>query len=136
MPELRRTPAGKLKRDELAMMLRPRLRVEFSPPCDPNEELVAGIFAKVLGIDGIGAFDNFFELGGDSLRAAQFVIRVNSALGSSLDVTNLFKRPTVAEFAAELTGIISAARKSGLPPIEPRPRSIFRPDAVSVKPVT
>jgi acyl carrier protein len=136
VPDLRRTPAGKLQRGELAKLLAPHLRAGFSPPRDPSEELVAGFFAEVLGIDGIGAFDNFFELGGDSLRGTQFVIRVNSALGSNLEVANLFKRPTVAEFAAELTAVNGAGRQSSLPPIEPLPRSIFRADAAGAKPVT
>ena len=130
VPELPRTSAGKLKRAELAETLRNRLRAEFSPPRDLHEALVAGFFAEVLGLDIVGAFDNFFELGGDSLRGAQVVIRVNSALGSDLDVASLFKRPTVAEFAAELTDITGNGRKSGPSQIEPMQRSAYRPDAV------
>jgi aryl carrier-like protein len=127
--ELPRTAAGKLKRAELAEALRHRLRPEVLPPRDRREELVAGFFAEVLGIDEVGAFDNFFELGGDSLRGAQFVARVNSVLGSNLVVANLFKRPTVAEFAAELAGAAGNLRQSGPPPIGPTQRSVFRSDA-------
>jgi acyl-CoA synthetase (AMP-forming)/AMP-acid ligase II len=135
VPALRRTPAGKLQRGDLAKLLAPRLRAEFLAPRDPNEEMVAGFFAEVLGIEGIGAFDNFFELGGDSLRGTQFVTRVNSVLRSNLEVANLFKRPTVAEFAAELAGAAGNLPQSGLPPVRPMRRSIYRPDAAGAKPV-
>ena len=131
--ELPRTSVGKLKRTELAAMLKHRLRVAFSPPRDSNEELIAGFFAEVLGIDGVGAFDNFFELGGDSLRGAQVVVRANSALGSNLQVADLFKRPTVAEFSAELTTNAATSGKSALPLIEPQRRSLYRHDAAEAK---
>ena len=117
--EFPRTALGKVKRTELAMTLEPRLRRGFLQPRDQHEELVAAFFAEVLGIKEIGAFDNFFELGGDSLRGAQVVGRVNSALGANLPITTLFRRPTVAEFAGEIKAIMSTARQSGLPPIVP-----------------
>src|SRR5208283_5324900 len=118
--EFPRTALGKVKRAELAMTLRPRLRAGFLQARDQHEELVAAFFAEVLGIKEIGAFDNFFDLGGDSLRGAQVVGRVNSALGANLPVTTLFRRPTVAEFAGEIKAMRSTAGQSGLPPIVPR----------------
>jgi len=128
LPDLGRTPAGKLNRAELAITLRQHLRAEFSAPRGAQEALVAGVFSEVLGVDGVGAFDNFFELGGDSLRGAQVVVRVNSALGSNLGVVDLFKRPTVAEFATELTAA-ATGRQSGPPPLRPRQRTACSPDA-------
>lgn len=100
--ELPRTSRGKLKRGELAKVLESQLRVAFCPPRDGNEEQVALYFAEVLGRDRVGAFDDFFELGGDSLRGQQLVTRVNLDLGTDLRAVTLFRRPTVAEFAAEL----------------------------------
>ena len=131
--ELPRTVLGKVNRGELATLLAPRLRAKFSPPRDRNEELVAGFFAEVLGRDDVGAFDHFFELGGDSLRGAQLVMRVNAALGIDLDVTCLFRRPTVAEFAVELASNGRASPQSGPPPITPQERQRFRPDATDAK---
>jgi oxalate---CoA ligase len=129
VPELRRTPSGKLPRAELATLLRPRLRAEFSAPRGHHEELVAGLFARVLGAAVVGAHDNFFEIGGDSLRGAQVVIGVNATLDLNLDVATLFRRPTVAQFAAELTDRAGTQRQSGRPPIEPLQRSAPRSDA-------
>ena len=41
----------------------------FVAPRNEAEELVAGMFASVLGYAEIGATDHFFELGGHSLQA-------------------------------------------------------------------
>ncbi len=131
--ELPRTVLGKVKRGELATLFAPCLRAQFLPPRNRNEELVAGYFAEVLGRDDVGAFDHFFELGGDSLRGEQLVMRVNSALGTDLGVASLFRRPTVAEFAAELA---SNERASARPPlITPRERQRFRPETSDPKSV-
>ena len=111
------------------------LRAEFTPPRDANEELVAGLFSEVLGIDSVGAFDNFFLVGGDSLRGARLVQRVNSALGSNLDVARLFRRPTVAEFASELAAVGRAGPRTVGPPLEPQQRGVYRPDTAGAKPV-
>jgi len=115
--ELPRTVLGKVKRSELGVILAPRLQAKFSPPRDRNEELVAGFFGEVLRRDDVGAFDHFFELGGDSLSGTQLVTLVNSTLKVNLDVASLFRRPTVAEFAAELPSAGSANLLSGPPPI-------------------
>jgi acyl-CoA synthetase (AMP-forming)/AMP-acid ligase II len=110
---------GKLRRGELADVLAQAMRIDFTPPHGPLEELVAASFREVLGIERIGAHDNFFALGGDSLRGTQVVVRMNAALGLDLDAIELFRRPTVAEFAMRLA-IAADAPQSGLPPLMPR----------------
>ncbi len=125
--QLPKTPLGKIRRRELAAIhAQPQLR-PFSPPAGPNETLVARAFSEVLGIDPIGADDNFFLLGGDSLNGAQVVQRLNAAAGSDLPVSSLFRRPTVAEFAVELTAGVRPGRAPGPPPIARRSRGGGRP---------
>ena len=97
-----------------------------------SEEEIAGLFTEVLGVGPVGAFDNFFELGGDSLRGAQLVSRCNAVMCSNLEVASLFRRPTVAEFAAELAGTPNGL-DAALPPIAPIPRKIYRPDVADTK---
>jgi len=130
--ELPRSVAGKLQRAAIAHLMRTRLRPPFTPPRDRREEEIAGLFTEVLGVGPVGAFDNFFELGGDSLRGAQLVSRFNAVMCSNLEVASLFRRPTVAEFAAELAGTPNGL-DAALPPIAPIPRKIYRPDVADTK---
>jgi acyl-CoA synthetase (AMP-forming)/AMP-acid ligase II len=108
VPQLPKTVHGKTRRRDLAGALAGYLRPAFVAASDAHERMVAGLFAEVLGIDPVGAHDNFFDLGGDSLRGAQLVARVNATLGVEIDPALLFRRPTVAEFARELSRSSSA----------------------------
>ncbi|MFN2514061.1 MAG: hypothetical protein ABR568_21940, partial [Pyrinomonadaceae bacterium] len=60
------TPNGKVDRKALPAPdhVRPGLEGAFAAPRTPTEELLAGIWAEVLGVERIGIHDNFFELGG------------------------------------------------------------------------
>ena len=67
-------PSGKLDRKPLP---EPVFEVaEFRAPMTPIEEIVAGIFAEVLGVERVGLDDDFFALGGNSLLATQVIARV------------------------------------------------------------
>jgi len=69
------------------------------PPRTPAEQLVAAVWAEVLGVAEVGADDNFFHLGGDSLTAVRVVGRVFDVFGEVSPYT-IFDAPTVAAFAA------------------------------------
>jgi acyl carrier protein/alpha-ketoglutarate-dependent taurine dioxygenase len=73
------------------------------------EEIVGGIYAEVLRLEGVGREDNFFELGGHSLLATQVMSRVREALGVEVGLRMIFKEPTVAG----LTAAVEGARQSG-----------------------
>jgi amino acid adenylation domain-containing protein/non-ribosomal peptide synthase protein (TIGR01720 family) len=76
----------------------------YRAPSNPTEEILAGIFAQVLGTDRVGVDDSFFDLGGDSLSAMRLVAAINNSLGSGLAVRALFETPTVAHLAPRVTG--------------------------------
>jgi thioesterase domain-containing protein/aryl carrier-like protein len=93
------TANGKIDRAALPApdLARPDL-AEFAAPSGTAEELLAGIWQQVLGVDRVGAEDNFFELGGSSLQVTQ-IVGLLRARGYDLNVGDLFDRPTVAAAA-------------------------------------
>ncbi|MGY0234388.1 amino acid adenylation domain-containing protein [Longispora urticae] len=76
-------------------------------PATAAEDLVAGIWAEVLGLAHIGADDDFFALGGHSLLAVRVVARLRAA-ELDVPVRTLFAHPTVAGLAAEVEALIVA----------------------------
>ncbi|WP_336081221.1 amino acid adenylation domain-containing protein [Nocardia sp. SSK8] len=96
------TPLGKVDRKALPA---PDFRAETvtgRPPSTPREELLAVLFAEVLGVDAVGADDSFFALGGDSIVSIQLVSRAKSA-GLTFTARDVFERKTVAALAAVAT---------------------------------
>ncbi|MEN0136224.1 MAG: amino acid adenylation domain-containing protein, partial [Rhodococcus sp. (in: high G+C Gram-positive bacteria)] len=69
------------------------------PPHTDTEELLAGLFGDVLGVDSVGADDSFFSLGGDSILSIQLVARARAA-GVILSPRDVFDHRTVAGLAA------------------------------------
>lgn len=86
---------------------RERIKRTYMAPRNPPEELLAGIWAGVLGLDKVGVYDNFFELGGDSILSIRIIARANRA-GLHLTPKQLFQFQTVAELA-ELAGAIKSS---------------------------
>ncbi|MDO8844058.1 non-ribosomal peptide synthetase [Methylicorpusculum sp.] len=100
LPALPLSPNGKLDRKVLPD---PDVTAQFIhqyvPPRNATEEILAGIWAEVLGVERVGIYDNFFELGGHSLLAVTLIERLRRR-GLLVEVRTLFGTPTVAEMAA------------------------------------
>ena len=75
---------------------------EYVAPRDEREQLVADVWAEVLGVARVGVHDDFFDLGGDSLRGIRVVARLRDALGADVPARLVFTAPTPARLAAEL----------------------------------
>ncbi|MGA5541914.1 amino acid adenylation domain-containing protein [Mycobacterium sp. NPDC051198] len=82
----------------------------YRAPSSPTEEILAGIYAQVLGLERVGVDDSFFDLGGDSLLAMRVIAAINTSLDSGLAVRTLFDAPTVAQLAPRI-GENSNSRK-------------------------
>lgn len=102
------TPNGKIDRRALPI---PELQAHanYTAPRHPVEEILAGIWADILGVGQIGIDDNFFELGGHSLLATRVVAQIRHAFGVELPLRTLFAAPTIAELALEIATTTSSA---------------------------
>ena len=94
----------------------------YRAPVSAVEELLAGIYAQVLGVERVGVDDSFFELGGDSLSAMRLIAAVNTGLDAGLSVRTLFEAPTIAQLASRIGGaggrlepLVAAERPAVIP---------------------
>ena len=76
----------------------------YRAPATPTEEIVAGIYAQVLGVERVGVDESFFDLGGDSLSAMRVIAAINTGFDAGLAVRTLFEAPTVAQLAPRIGG--------------------------------
>ena len=110
---------GKIDRRALPApdRIRPGLDKAFVAPRTPTEELVAEIWAQLLGIEDVGIHDNFFDLGGHSLLATQLVSRVREAFQTEIPLRRLFEVPTVAGLAESIVAVRQVGQNQLAPPI-------------------
>ncbi|MEW5926514.1 MAG: amino acid adenylation domain-containing protein [Gemmatimonadota bacterium] len=115
------TPNGKLDRRALPAPDADAGEVRAAPST-PTEELLAGIYARVLGAGGVDADTDFFEAGGHSLLATRVVSRVRAACGVELPLGALFEAPSVRALAARVDALLRAGGGVQAPPLFPAPR--------------
>jgi amino acid adenylation domain-containing protein/non-ribosomal peptide synthase protein (TIGR01720 family) len=109
------TENGKLDRRALPApdAARPDLEEVYAAPNNAREEVLAEIWARVLGLERVGIHDNFFELGGDSILSIQIIARANQA-GFRLTPKQVFQCQTVAELAAAAETVPASSAEQGL----------------------
>ncbi|MEG4242346.1 amino acid adenylation domain-containing protein [Microcoleus sp. MON2_D6] len=117
------TPNGKIDRRSLRApdTNTAELESNFTEPRTPDEQLIAEIWAEVLGLERVGIHDNFFELGGHSLLATQAISRLREAFQIEVPLRSLFESPTVATVTESLLQY-RADQKLKAPPIKPASR--------------
>ena len=114
------TPSGKVDRRALPAPDPAAASAGKVPPRTPAEEVVAGIWERILGVRP-GVHDNFFDLGGHSLRATQVITRIRNAFGADVPLRAIFEAPTVAGLAERAAAARAGGRLAGAP-LVPQPR--------------
>ncbi|MBB5869386.1 amino acid adenylation domain-containing protein [Allocatelliglobosispora scoriae] len=101
------TPNGKLDRRALPA---PAVAADrpFQAPAGASQELVAAVWAEVLGVDRIGAHDDFFGLGGHSLLATRVIARLSANVELAVPIHTIFDHPTVAGLADAVEQLLLA----------------------------
>jgi amino acid adenylation domain-containing protein len=124
------TPNGKLDRRALPRPDASRSDLSlFVAPTTEAEEILAGVWSKVLGLVEVGARDNFFALGGDSILTIQ-VIALARARGLEVSLQQLFLHQTLGELAQEARRT-DEAREA---PARAEPFSLVRAEDLAVLP--
>ncbi|BBX15727.1 hypothetical protein MDUV_05870 [Mycolicibacterium duvalii] len=107
-------PAAIIKLDQLPLTVNGKLDIHALPtadnrldqhyraPGDAIEEILAGIYAQVLGRDRVSVDDSFFDLGGDSILSMQVVAQARAA-GLTCRPRDIFVEQTVARLARTVT---------------------------------
>jgi amino acid adenylation domain-containing protein len=120
------TPNGKVDRKALPAPERTGT-AGYAAPSGPVAELLAGIWAEVLGLERVGVHASFFELGGHSLLATRLLARVRQVLGVDVPLRALFAEPTADGLAAHIALLQAEGGGAGLPPLTPAPPAAVYP---------
>jgi amino acid adenylation domain-containing protein/non-ribosomal peptide synthase protein (TIGR01720 family) len=119
LPAMPVTSHGKVDRKALpAPQAAREAQVGTELPRNAREELLAGIWRELLGIERVervGVHDNFFQLGGDSILSIQVVARARRA-GLLITTRQFFDNQTIAGLAAVAESAEPSAADEG--PIE------------------
>ena len=98
-------------------------RALSAPPRTATEELLATIWADLMGVESVGIHQNFFDLGGHSLLVTQLVSRVRQTFQVELPLRSLFEAPTIAGTATRIEQLLRAGPSASVPPLERVPRT-------------
>jgi amino acid adenylation domain-containing protein len=102
LDEMPVTPNGKIDRKKLHESDdSARLKVEYVPPRNETERILAEIWQKELGLEEeVGIHHNYFNIGGDSIKSIGLVNEMNEKLTLNLKVTDLYANNTIEKLAA------------------------------------
>ena len=121
-------PNGKV--DRSALMRRELEAVKGAgggPPEGATEDLLAGLWQELLGVEEVSRLDRFFTLGGHSLTAGRLVARLREELGVELPLRDVFEYPTLEGLARRADELQQSSDRPVLPEVMPLDRSSGEP---------
>ncbi|WUQ57217.1 amino acid adenylation domain-containing protein [Streptomyces virginiae] len=92
----------------------------YTAPATEVEQVIANVWAEVLGVSSVGRDANFLRIGGHSLLATQAVARLRDALSVDLPLRVFFEATSLADLAMRIESLRGKASRSG---ISPAPRT-------------
>ncbi|WP_096595401.1 non-ribosomal peptide synthetase [Calothrix sp. NIES-2098] len=122
------TANGKVDRRALKVpdLINSELAAGYVAPRTHVEQVLAKIFAEVLGIKHVGIHDNFFQLGGHSLLATQLISRVRDSLQLELPLRSIFEASTIAELSKVVESFKQSNTQTQAPALVPLSRESRR----------
>ena len=101
------TPNGKVDRQALNALPLASARPDHAaaPPRTRTETVLAGIWARLLGMEAVGVDDDVFDLGAHSLMAMKALVEIRDTFGVSVSLRNLFEHPTIGRLAEAIDAL-------------------------------
>jgi hypothetical protein len=118
LPELPRTPNGKVDRKALPAPFAETAAVATVAPRTANEKLVAKVWCELLGRPSVDVHDNFFEIGGHSMLVLRSIARIEAETGTRLG-PRAFVVDTLEQLAAQLPSERTPPQPPATPPTKP-----------------
>ncbi|HEX6719581.1 MAG TPA: amino acid adenylation domain-containing protein [Pyrinomonadaceae bacterium] len=98
------TANGKIDRQALPKIEDLKFEEVFTYPRTPEEETIASIWRKLLGLEKVGIHDNFFELGGHSMLAVRLISEIEKVYNKKIPLSFLYQGATVEALAKLISG--------------------------------
>ncbi|WP_250465016.1 non-ribosomal peptide synthetase [Microbulbifer litoralis] len=92
------TANGKIDRNALPEPQR-AAAAAYEAPANETEELLARLWAELLGLETVSVTANFFQLGGHSLLATRMVAELTDSMQLNVPIRAVFERPTIRRLA-------------------------------------
>jgi len=108
LDELPLGTSGKVDRPALPPPAATQEETAYVEPKSEVEQVLAEIFAELLGRERVGAHNDFFELGGHSLLATRLATRVRKTFAIEMPLAEIFVARTVAGLALRIEDLLIA----------------------------
>ncbi|HEY8099335.1 MAG TPA: amino acid adenylation domain-containing protein [Burkholderiaceae bacterium] len=118
---------GKLDRAALPMLDMTFPEDVYVAPSTYIEEILAGIWTELLGLERVGINQNFFVLGGHSLLATRVLARLRAVFAVELPLRALFEAPTIHALAQRIEATQQKTGRLTVPSISPATRNLPLP---------
>lgn len=117
------SPSGKVDRKLLPAPEKESSAQNFVAARNHVEEVLAGMWADILGTERVSVERNLFELGAHSLLVTQIVSRIRKAFAVEPPLRAFFEYPTVAGMAGMIEKLKADAEGLSAPPLVRIPRT-------------